>query len=146
MSFAYLDTSALAKWYLNEAASNEVETFIQSEGVSHISSLTRVELRCMLSRRHRAREISADTESMVYTTFEQDVADGYLVVDEVQANHFDDAVRLIGTLPKQPLRCLDALHLAIMRHEGLDRLATADNVMADAGRELGFEVISFHAK
>ena len=36
----YFDTSALAKWYLNEARSEEVEKYIQEHGPVNISDLT----------------------------------------------------------------------------------------------------------
>ena len=42
----YIDTSALAKWYLNEPLSDEFEAFIQSQAMADISRLTMVEFRC----------------------------------------------------------------------------------------------------
>lgn len=49
----YLDTSALAKWYLNEPFSEKFEAFIQEYSTAAISRLTVVELRCLLARRRR---------------------------------------------------------------------------------------------
>ena len=49
----YFDTSALAKWYLNEPRSEEVEEYIQAHGPVGISDLTVVEMRSLLSRRRR---------------------------------------------------------------------------------------------
>ncbi len=36
----YFDTSALAKWYLNEARSDDVERYIQEHGPVDISDLS----------------------------------------------------------------------------------------------------------
>ena len=47
---AYLDTSALAKWYLNEVNSEAFVSYLQSLDSAVISSLTRTEVRSLLSR------------------------------------------------------------------------------------------------
>jgi len=51
---AYLDTSALAKWFLNEPGSEVFVAFLQGLGSAVISSLTVTEMRSLLSRRRRA--------------------------------------------------------------------------------------------
>jgi len=43
----YFDTSALAKWYLKEVRSNDVEKYIQEHGPVDISDLTIVEMRTL---------------------------------------------------------------------------------------------------
>ena len=48
--FVYFDTSALAKWYVNESKSNDVEAYIQRHGPVAISDLTFVEMRCLLAQ------------------------------------------------------------------------------------------------
>ena len=55
----YFDTSALAKWYLNEARSEDVEKYIQEHGPVNISDLTVVEMRCLLARRRREKSIDS---------------------------------------------------------------------------------------
>lgn len=143
MTPVYVDTSVLAKWYLNEVLSAQVESFLQSEGPVHISSLTQLELRCLLARRRRVGDITAEIESTVFSTFEQHVTDGHLILHPVHSTHFDDAVRLISSLVDHPLRSLDGLHLAVIHREGLMRLATADKVMAQAGEGMGLEIEFF---
>ena len=56
----YLDTSALAKWYLNEARSQEFTVWFQTQPDVHLSSLTLTEFRCLLARRRRAGELSKE--------------------------------------------------------------------------------------
>ena len=50
---AYFDTSALAKWYLREARSDEVEAYIRANGPVAISDLTVVEMRSLLASHRR---------------------------------------------------------------------------------------------
>jgi len=38
----YLDTSALAKWYLNEPRSEDFATWIQNQDDTHITRLSRI--------------------------------------------------------------------------------------------------------
>lgn len=143
MNACYLDTSALAKWYLNERASTEVEAFLRTVESRQVSSLTQLEMRSLLARRRRSADITAEIEARAYATFEQDIADGHLYLLEIEAAHFDDAQRLIGSLPHLPLRSLDALHLSVVHRSGADQLATADRAMADAGEAMGLEIVYF---
>jgi len=70
MALVYLDTSALAKWYLNEAHRHEFSNWIQKQEDTHISRLTITEFRCLLARRRRNREFSTDVEQWVFAAFE----------------------------------------------------------------------------
>ena len=139
----YLDTSALAKWYLNEPFSKEFEAFIQQQPAAVISRLTVVELRCLLARRRRAGEITKAVESRVFTAFEEDIHAGFLQVHPVADEHLVAALGLITRLTRFPLRTLDALHLAIVQNVHARRLATADRTKAGAGHALGLEVVRF---
>ena len=140
---SYLDTSALAKWYLNEPLSEQFEAFIREQSSAAISRLTVVEFRCLLARRRRAGEITKSVESRVYASFEQDVGAGFLQVYPVADEHLIAALSLITRLGRHPLRTLDALHLAIAQGIQCRRLATADKTMADAGKAIGLGVARF---
>jgi predicted nucleic acid-binding protein len=139
----YLDTSALAKWYLNEPFSEEFEAFIQEQPTAAISRLSVVEFRCLLARRRRAGEITRAIESRVYASFEKDVGAGSLQVYPVADEHLIAALGLIERLGRYPLRTLDALHLAIAQGIHCRRLATADKTMAAAGKAAGLGIARF---
>src|SRR5439155_17173824 len=109
----YLDTSALAKWYLNEPFSEQFEAFIRQQSSAAVSRLTVVEFRCLLAQRRRAGEITKSVESRVYTSFEEDVGAGFLQVYPVADEHLIAALEVISGLGGYPLRQVDALHLAI---------------------------------
>lgn len=139
----YVDTSALAKWYLNERGSQEFADWIVEQPEPWISTLTSLEMRCLLARRRRAGEITTESEERVYSTFEEDVANGYLFLHPVDDEALRSALALIGRLTDQPLRTLDALHLAFARQLAAPLVATADEAMAAAAVTLGLGVIRF---
>ncbi len=139
----YLDTSALAKWYLNEPFSEEFEAFIQEQPATAISRLTVVEFRCMLARRRRMGEITKAVESRVFASFEEDIRAGFLQVHPIADEHLIAALGLITRLSRFPLRTLDAMHLAIAQSIHARQLATADRTMADAGKAIGLGIVRF---
>jgi uncharacterized protein len=139
----YVDTSALAKWYLNEAKSEEFEAFISGRADAAVSRLTVVEFRCLLVRRCRAGDITANHERQISDAFTDDVVSGALAVHGLDDADFHAAVVLIGELRKHPLRTLDALHLAIAKRLDAELVATADRVMAAACKELDIDVAGF---
>jgi len=139
----YFDTSALAKWYLNENLSDEVERYIQEHGPVEISDLTAVEIRSLLSRRRREREIDIKTETRAFAAFEEDVRRGFLIRNPLPATLAAGAVNLIASFPDIPLRTLDAMHLVVAQEIGAAVLATSDRVMAAGGEALGLTVVRF---
>lgn len=140
----YLDTSALAKWYVAESDSDAFDDFIRDRAGAHISRLTVVELRCALSRRRRNREISVAFERAALTLFESHVRDGLLAVLTMDDSHFVAASQILSDLRRIPLRTLDALHLAVARANGVMAIATADQIMLSAAKALKFETHAFH--
>jgi hypothetical protein len=139
----YFDTSALAKWYLNEVGSDDVEKYIQQHGPVDISDLTIVEMRCLLARRRRERNIDTQTEIKIFATFEEDIRQRYLVCHPLPEGLAKGAVNLISVHPELPIRTLDALHLMIAKEIQAEVLATADHVMVAGAKAMGFSVVRF---
>jgi uncharacterized protein len=94
----YVDTSALAKWYLNEPQSEKFESFITAAADAAISRLTVVEFRCLLARRRRAGDITAAQETRIADAFAADVAGGAHTVHAIEDGDFGSAVILITEL------------------------------------------------
>lgn len=69
MSGPYVDTSALAKLYLNERGSEQFEAFLLRQERAVISRLTALEFRCVLARRRRAQELSPRLKRMCSGSF-----------------------------------------------------------------------------
>lgn len=139
----YFDTSALAKWYLNEAGSEEVEAYLRAHGPVAISDLTVVEMQSLLARRRRDREIAALLEGEVLAAFREDMRHGHLVRHPLPQGWAEGAGNLLSSLPRVPLRTLDAIHLVAALETGAETLATCDRVMAAAAKSLGLAVVRF---
>lgn len=139
----YLDTSALAKWYLNEPRSEDFAAWIQNQDDTHISTLTLVEMRCLLARRRRAGELSMALEQQAFVTLQDDIAQGFLISHPVDNQQVYGAIVLMARLNEYPLRTLDAIHLSIACELGAKRLASADRVMLQTAEALGIEVVRF---
>ena len=139
----YLDTSALAKRYLNEPRSDEFEAYLAAQGGATISTLAVIETRCLLARRRRNGEIDAELEARVFAAFEEDLLTRVLSLYRFQDADVWAAVRLIDGLREHALRTLDALHLACAGAAGAEELATADRALAGAAEAQGFSVRGF---
>lgn len=139
----YFDTSALAKWYIREARSEEVAKYIQAHGPIDMSDLTIVEMRALLARRRRERNIDSQTEIRIYATFEDDIRQKFLVCHPLPIDFGAAAANLLSVLANLPLRTLDALHLTIAKAIQAETLATADRVMAEGAKAMGFSVMRF---
>jgi uncharacterized protein len=139
----YFDTSALAKWYINESRSDDVEEYIQQHGPVSISDITIVEMRCLLARRRRDGSLGGDAEVRALATFQEDVRQKHLISHPLPGKWAEGAVNLISILADIPLRTLDAMHLLIARDIQADVVATADRVMTAAAKTMGFSVASF---
>ena len=139
----YFDTSALAKWYLNEAKSSDVERYIQGHGPVAVSELTVVEMRCLLARRRREREIDSKLESQVFATFQEDIRQHFLTCHSLPRELGTAAINFLTVLSDIPLRTLDVLHLVIAKQIDAAILATADRVMAAGGKAMGLSIVRF---
>jgi len=139
----YLDTSALAKWYLNEQESERFAAWVAQQDDTHISSLTVTEFRCLLARRERSKELGDVPAQQIFATFERDIEQGFLILHVVGNDDLIAARQLIERVGTIPLRTLDALHLAIAERNAMESMASADKVMLDAATYLGMMAVSF---
>ena len=139
----YFDTSALAKWYINECNSEDVETYLQKNGPVAVSDLTVVEMRCLLARRRREKNISVMLETEIFATFQEDIRRKFLICHPFPHDLAVGTVNLMSILGDIPVRSLDAMHLVIAKEIGADIIVTADKVMADAATAYSFEVVRF---
>jgi hypothetical protein len=139
----YFDTSALAKWYINESKSDDVEDYIQQHGPVAVSDLTMVEMRCLLARRRRDGSMPIDADIRVWAAFNEDLRQKHLVCHSLPDKWAEGAVNLVSMLTDIPLRTLDAVHLLIAREIQADVVATADRVMTAAAQAMRFSVVSF---
>lgn len=139
----YFDTSALAKWYINESRSDDVEKYIQQHGPVAISDLTVVEMRCLLARRRREKSITQQLEIEIFATFQEDLRQRFLICHPFPADLAEGTINLLALLSDIPIRTLDALHLMIAKEIFTEELVTADRIMAEGAKALGIKVLQF---
>ena len=143
MAAVYIDTSALAKWYLNENRSDDFEAWIIAQEDACISTLTATEFRCLLARRRRNGELSSVLEREIFSKFELDIQNNHLSSHPVNNQHVKGAISLMEALADVALRTLDAIHLNIATDLAVAQLATADHVMIQAALRMGLQVERF---
>lgn len=122
----YVDTSALARLLVDSGETEDLIAWLDHTISDLVSSeLLEVELRRVALREglHHS-DVSA-------------------LLDGVSLAGLDRAVvRSAGLLPMPYLRTLDALHLESALRLNATALLTYDKAMADAGRELGIEIVA----
>ena len=140
----YFDTSSLAKAYIEEHRSGDVDQYLrtQTERVA-ISELSVLEMRSTVARRQREGRFDAVTAARIWSTFQADVSDGLFDVIATAAGDFSLATRMIDRVAPLPLKTLDALHLAIAERVTALGFVTSDKQQLNAANALGFKTTSF---
>jgi predicted nucleic acid-binding protein len=139
----YLDTSALAKIYVQEPDSDALDAALTGRRDLLISELALTELTSALARRMRERQVDAAAGRRIYQQLLRDVRAGeYRLLDLTSATH-REAERLLLTLGRHaPLRATDSLHLAAAALADARALVTYDRQMHAAALAMGaFEVV-----
>lgn len=134
----YLDTSALAPLYWQEALSEVIDDLLSNEPDPALSQLVEVELFLALSRRVRMGEISQEEAQAIANRFQCDIDDGFYRYLTIEPIHYTQARDWIARF-EVPLRTLDALHLAIAFSYEIP-LVTADTGLATSATALGVTV------
>jgi predicted nucleic acid-binding protein len=139
-AYAYFDTSALVKRYVEEPGSLEIRRLLRSRRVIS-SALLRVEVLSALRRRRDEATLSARSFARLLRRVEADDASWQLVPVS------DEIVEVARSrVLQQSLRTLDAIHLAsaeALHREGLRiPFVTADARQADTGRAIGLDIVA----
>ncbi len=133
----YFDTSFLVPLFLQEQTSTRIErVFAELAGQDlAISHWTRVEFSSLLAREVRMGGMTATVAREVDAEFET-LASVSLLVLLPSMEDFELAKEYLAR-HRSGLRAGDALHLAIARNRGSERIYSLDNTLLKAGRSLG---------
>ncbi|MFZ5471484.1 MAG: type II toxin-antitoxin system VapC family toxin [Myxococcota bacterium] len=136
----YLDASALAKVYLPEPESDELESALLGRRDLCVSDLSVTEVVSAAARRRREGLLSSKDLARLHTTLLDDLSDqSFLSVGMSPAIH-REAERLLLGFAESPLRAADALHLALALAVGARTLVTFDKRLAEAAAARGLHV------
>jgi len=139
----YLDTSALAKLYVQETDSDELDSALVGRHDLLISELTLTELTSALARRIREGALEAAAGRRIYQQVFRDIRAGeYRLLDLTSATH-REAERLLLTMGRHaPIRAADSLHLATAALAEARAVVTYDQQMHAVASALGsFDVL-----
>jgi uncharacterized protein len=139
----YFDTSALAKRYVPEAGSDEVDAFLAAHPAPCvITPLVATELESILQRLARQRLIDSRFASQVRRDYAADLGAALWSMQPFEGASFARATALMRDLGT-PLATLDALHLASALELGCAGIATSDRQLVKAAQAAGLAVHSF---
>jgi predicted nucleic acid-binding protein len=139
----YLDTSALAKLFLPEADSDEVEEALRGRNDLLLSDLAVTEFVSVLVRRVREGSLRSHEARRLHQRLLRDLVGGEFLRSDATEPCHREAERLLFALGERtPLRAADALHLALASMAGARALFTFDRRLAGAATALGgFEIV-----
>ena len=136
----YCDASALAKLFLPEEGSAELNARIVGRDDLLVSDLALTEVASALGRRARERALPNATARRVHRRILATAAGGaFRRVDLLAATH-REAERLLLASDLSPLRAADVLHLAMALGAGAGTVLTHDRTMARAALAQGLVV------
>ena len=136
----YAESSSVLRWLLDEARADEIHGLLRGATKVVCSRLTLVETRRVI-RRAVAETLLDEVGSTAILEVLARAAAAWAVLEISR----DVAERAEGSFPIEPVRTLDALHLAsalLLRQALPDlRLLSSDDRVRANGRRLGFEVV-----
>ena len=136
----YAESSSVLRWLFEEAGGDEVHRLLRDTTKVVCSRLTLVETRRVI-RRAVAENLLDEVESTVVLEAFARAAASWSVLEVSR----EVAERAEAAFPVEPVRTLDALHLAsalLLRQALTDlQLLSSDDRVRANGRRLGFEVV-----
>ena len=139
----YLDTSGLAKLYVPEPQSVELETALVGRRDLIVSDLAITELTSALLRRVRDGDLAVSHGRRIYRQLLADLQAGEFRRADLGSAAHREAERLLMSVGRTvALRAGDALHLALANAAGARTLVTFDRRLTAAAEAIGtFELI-----
>ena len=137
----YLDTSALAKLYLLESGSDELNRSLEVRRDLQLSDLAISELVSAMAQRKREGDLSIDAAGRLHRTLLDHVASGHYLRLTLSAEIHRAAERLLLSFDAPALRAADALHLASALAAESRTLATFDKRMRRSAAVLGLALL-----
>ena len=136
----YAESSAVLRWLFNDEGGDEVLAALQEAEKVLCSRLTLIECRRVLRRAAGEKRLNEAQAADVRAVLAQGAARWAILELSREV-----AQRAEASFPREPVRTLDALHLAsaLALREHLPNLAllTTDHRVRDNGAQLGFDLL-----
>jgi len=130
----YLDSSAFAKRFVDEAGSDRVEDVCTQASALGLSVICVPEVISALNRRKRERSLTTDQYAEAKQRLLDDVRDADII---------NFAVPVVGSaiavLESSPVRAMDALHIASALEWGAQLFVSSDKNQLKAARRSGLK-------
>lgn len=133
----FLDTSAFAKRYVAEQGSDQVLAVCQEADRLVVSVICLPELIATLSRLVREKKVA----NAAYQSMKGDAIADLADVDICQLTP-EVLASVVSLLESQPLRAMDALHVACALACGPDAFVSADHRQLTAAHKAGLKIIN----
>jgi predicted nucleic acid-binding protein len=137
----FFDSSALAKRYVQEPGTDQVEEILFSASSLGISVICVAEITSALCRHRRERKLSQQQYLKAKQALFEDIEDASVVniTNEVMA-------RAVELLERWPLRSSDALHIASAAEWSGELFVSADDRQCAVARAYGLRVEELPAR
>ncbi|HSE90230.1 MAG TPA: type II toxin-antitoxin system VapC family toxin [Candidatus Binatia bacterium] len=131
----FFDSSALAKRYVEEGGSDQVQAILSSASALAVSVICIPEIVSALCRRRRERKVSTQEYRNAKASVLSDINDATVIgiTEEVIA-------RAVALLEQFPVRSADALHVACASEWSTDLFVSADDRQCTAAKAHGLRV------
>ena len=136
----YLDASALAKLYLPEPESDELDRVLVGRRDLLVSDLAITEIVSAVARRQREGDLERRAARRLYRGLLDDREAGYYQRLALTPSAHREAERLLLFRHEVPLRAADVLHLALALQADARTIATFDQRMGRAADSVGLTV------
>ncbi len=128
----FLDSSAFAKRFVDEAGSDKIEETCAQASELGLSVICVPEIISALNRRRRERSLTAAQYDKAKQQLLDDVRDADIINLAVSV-----VGSAIGVLEASPVRAMDALHIACALEWGAELFVSSDKKQLSAARRAG---------
>ena len=137
----YIDASALAKIYLPEPWSEELDRALEGRTDLLLSDLAVTEVVSAFARRTREGSVPPEAAARLRSTLLQDLESAVFERVELLPSVHREAEHLLLGLRSPALRAADALHLALAAERRAGAIVTFDERMAEAAARVGMTAV-----
>lgn len=143
MPSIFIDTSALVKFYYPEPESDRIEAILLRAEQIYISSLTIVEMASALSKKIRMGDLKKEQETVLWTTFLDDLQTGQMEIVTLDERHYFKAADMLREFGgKYGIKALDSLHLSVAHSLHNSRFLCSDKTLSKVASKIGIKLVA----